>query len=153
MDRNIEIIEPTVFKDERGVFRKYVFPFKAKEQFYSFNHAGVLRGMHFQKGTAKFVYVSSGTVIDIWLNLKTKQWGQITLVEGGNAVYIPAGFAHGFYSVTDSIIHYLQDQPYSKEYEGGVKWDSFGFKLPGLILSERDKNHPHYENFNSYTLL
>lgn len=145
--KKVQLISCLSFNDIRGDFKKFEFPFKIAESFYSTNKAGVFRGMHYQRNTAKFVYVSKGEVLDIWLNLKTGEWGQYHL--GTSGVYIPAGYAHGFYSLTDSVIHYVQDKPYNKDEEGGIAWNSFGFKLPDPILSERDKKHPIYENFCS----
>lgn len=147
----IKIIEPKVFVDEkRGTFTKFEFPFNAAESFYSQNKKNVFRGMHYQHQADKFVYVSKGLVLDVWLNLKTGAWGEVLLKDKG--IFIPAGFAHGFYSLTDSNIHYLQSQAYSKEQEGGIAWNSFGFTLKTKpILSRRDKNHPSYEIFRSNT--
>lgn len=140
-----KLINCLSFSDYRGDFKKFEILFDAAEVFYSSNKTGVFRGMHYQKDTSKFIYISQGEIIDVWLNLKTGEWGQNKL--GSSGIYIPAGFAHGFYSLTDSVIHYLQDKPYSKEDEGGIAWDSFGFKLPVPILSERDIKFPTYEDF------
>jgi len=139
----VKIIEPKVFIDERGIFTKFEYPFNTAESFWSTNRKGVFRGMHYQPNTAKFIYVSKGNVLDVWLNLKTGEWGKTYLKNKG--ILIPEGYAHGFYSLTDSIIHYQQSQAYNKEQERGVKWNSFGFTLPLIpILSERDKNHEDF---------
>lgn len=146
----IKIIEPKVFADERGVFTKFECPFNSGESFYSTNKPDVLRGMHYQKDTAKFVYCSKGAIIDVWLELKTGKWDWILLQNKG--IYIPEGYAHGFYSINESEVHYMQSKPYNKEDEGGILWNSFGFSISDPILSERDKGHPTYDIYRSANL-
>jgi len=142
----VKIIKPKVFEDFRGKLTKFDCPFEVGESFYSTNKAGVFRGMHYQKDTAKFVYASKGNILDVWLNLKTGEWGKVYLHNKG--IVIPKGYAHGFYSLTDSVVHYQQSKAYNPQEEGGIKWDSFGFILPvSPMLSERDKTHPTYEDF------
>ncbi len=112
--KGLKIIEPAVFKDERGAF----FESYNQEKFInagitdnfiqdnqSVSQKGVLRGLHFQTGKfsqAKLVRVIKGSVIDVAVDLRknSKTFGQhfaIELNEANNLMfYIPEGFAHGF---------------------------------------------------------
>jgi dTDP-4-dehydrorhamnose 3,5-epimerase len=163
-DVNIEglkIIEPSLFKDERGMF----FESYNKEQFVkagindnfiqdnqSLSNKGVLRGLHYQNGIhaqAKLVRVIKGSVIDIAVDLRkhSKTFGQhfsIELNDRNNLMfYIPVGFAHGFIALEDdTIFFYKCSALYNKQAEAGIIWNdntlniNWGESKP--IISEKD---------------
>jgi len=67
-------------------------------------------------------------------------------------LYIPKGIAHGFASLEDdTIVNYAQSSSYSKEYDYGIKYNSFGFEWPvdKPIISERDMEFPDFQDWNS----
>ena len=162
--RGLFIIDTIPYKDVRGEFIK---PFSKSafelhglkcdflESFYSISKRGVIRGMHFQippKEHAKLVYVSSGSIIDVVLDLRRdsatyKRFFHIHLYNR-YAIYIPEGFAHGFLSLRDdTIVHYMQTSQYDKKCDCGIRYDSFGFdwegvakehNIDGFIISNRD---------------
>ena len=140
--KGLKIIEPAVFKDERGAF----FESYNQEKFInagitdnfiqdnqSVSQKGVLRGLHFQTGKfsqAKLVRVIKGSVIDVAVDLRknSKTFGQhftIELNEANNLMfYIPEGFAHGFIALEDQTIFvYKCTALYNKEAEGGIIWN------------------------------
>lgn len=166
----VYIIEPDIFIDERGtfvkpfnknVFKKEGLVTNFEENFYSISRKNVIRGMHFQKppkAMAKLVYVSSGAILDIVLDIRKNSptYGQHINIEISDknhlAVYIPAGCAHGFLSLEDdSCTVYLQETVRSVEDELGINIKSLGLDLGAinLIISERDKKLPYLKDFDS----
>jgi dTDP-4-dehydrorhamnose 3,5-epimerase len=134
------IIKPTVFGDERGHF----FESFNQEKFrvltdhdtvfvqdnQSYSTKGVLRGLHFQKGSsaqAKLVRVIKGEVLDVAIDLRagSKTYGKhfgLKISETNNLqLFIPRGFAHGFVVLSeDAIFQYKCDNYYDKAAEGGI---------------------------------
>ena len=119
----------------------------------SFNaRRGTLRGLHFQHAPhaeTKLVRCIRGAVFDVLLDLRPHSatfgdWHAVELSDAnGVAVYVPAGVAHGFQSLTDaSEVLYQIAKRYAPEASDGVRWDdpAFGIDWPirPPILSERD---------------
>jgi dTDP-4-dehydrorhamnose 3,5-epimerase/CDP-3, 6-dideoxy-D-glycero-D-glycero-4-hexulose-5-epimerase len=166
------VLEYDTFKDNRGEFVKTMHKetfetnklnFHFFESFYSISKKNVFRGMHFQFSPHdhdKLVYVVKGAIIDVVLDLRFKSptFGKhfsIELTElNKKGIYIGKGFAHGFLSLeNDTIVEYHTTTVQNKESEGGVKWDSFGCKLPinDPIVSQRDESfHPFNEKLKYF---
>lgn len=166
----LKIIETNHFCDERGTFHKFFskndfeslgLDTSFRESYYSINKKGVIRGMHFQIPPAdhtKLVYVTSGRILDVVLDIRkdSPTYGKYFSVELSSdvakALYIPKGFAHGFLSLEDNTcVHYMQTSCYDKECDCGIRYDSFGFdwKVENPLVSERDKMHPEFNDFDS----
>ncbi|POF33748.1 dTDP-4-dehydrorhamnose 3,5-epimerase [Roseibium marinum] len=121
---------------------------------------GTLRGMHFQrppKADAKLVKCMRGTVFDVIVDLRRGsetfgQWASVTLTaNGGEMIYIPAGFAHGFQTLTpDAELLYFHSDSYSPEHEGGLHHAdpdvAIAWPLEIGTLSERDRTLPPLKN-------
>ena len=158
---DLYILEYKSLKDNRGEFIKTIhkdsflnnkLEFEFVESFYSISKKNVFRGMHFQYTPHvhnKLVNVIKGSIIDIVLDLRSESpsFGKYFTIElselNRKAIYIGKGFAHGFLSLKDdTIIDYHTTTVQNKESEGGVRWDSFGYKLPidNPIVSERDES-------------
>lgn len=137
------VLKPRVFKDDRGHFYES-FNEKVLESILgtkidfiqdnqSCSSKGVLRGLHFQTGSAaqsKLVRVSKGAAFDVAVDLRPnsptfKQWYGIELSEENHLqFFIPKGFAHGFVALKESTIFcYKVDQSYSKVNESGILWN------------------------------
>jgi dTDP-4-dehydrorhamnose 3,5-epimerase len=115
-------------------------------------HCGVIRGMHFQRppqADAKLVRVTQGRVHDVIVDLRTRSPTRgrtfATTLRGdvGTMLYIPAGCAHGFQTLSDDVVvEYLHDHAYSPDRYDGFRYDdpSAGIRwpLPVLSVSERD---------------
>lgn len=164
------IIEPDIFIDERGIFVK---PFSEQifsqlgihseyaESFFSISKKNVIRGMHFQsppQDHAKLIYVPHGAILDVVVDIRKSSptYGQYVSVElndtNRSMIYIPHGCAHGFLSLADdSCTTYLQSTIQSKEHEGGIRFDSFGFdwNVSNPIISKRDLGFMPLEQFDS----
>ncbi|MBP1617638.1 MAG: rfbC 1 [Bacteroidetes bacterium] len=174
---NIEgvvIIEPRIFKDDRGYFFE---SFSQKEfqtkvcrtNFVQDNESkstyGVLRGLHFQTppfAQSKLVRVVQGAVLDVAVDIRigSPTYGQHTSVEltedNHRQFFVPRGFAHGFVVLTDTVIfQYKCDNYYAPQNEGALAWDdpdlAIDWKVPAdkVILSEKDKKHPYLKDFQS----
>jgi dTDP-4-dehydrorhamnose 3,5-epimerase len=117
---DVKIIEPNVFEDERGFFMETWNQKQFEEivtgkptQFVQDNHSkskkGTLRGLHYQtKNTqGKLVHVVTGEVFDVAVDIRKGsptygQWiGEYLSAENKRQLWIPEGFAHGFYVISD----------------------------------------------------
>jgi dTDP-4-dehydrorhamnose 3,5-epimerase len=117
----VKIIEPLVITDERGyIVKPFVYtdlPCDFKQAYYAYSHKGVRRGMCYCQAD-KLVYCSKGKVLDVVLDLKTgKYLTQILSEENHLAIFIPAGYAHGYEALTESIFNYLQTRVWNPEEE------------------------------------
>lgn len=159
-------IEPKVFGDERGYFfesyrRDLSKELGIKEDFVqdnqSFSVKGTLRGLHYQANPyaqAKLVSVSMGKVLDVAVDIRkdSPTYGQHRTVlldsEKHNMFLIPAGFAHGFFALEDSIFTYKCSNYYNKESEGGILWNDtllgINWNAEKPIVSEKDQDLPNF---------
>lgn len=165
----VVILEPTVFGDSRGYFFESFSQRDFEQQTgltgirfvqdnESFSGKGVLRGLHFQKGTsaqAKLVRVVRGAVQDVAVDLRPESptFGRYVSViltgENKRSFFIPKGFAHGFLVLEDdTVFQYKCDEFYHPEAEGSVRWNDpdlgIRWELDGTDphLSEKDKRAP-----------
>jgi dTDP-4-dehydrorhamnose 3,5-epimerase len=159
------IIQPTPIEDSRGIFSenyKLSEFMKAgiKDAFvqenFSISGKGVLRGLHYQKNPyaqAKLVQCTHGAVLDVVVDIRPKSstYGEHIEIElseeNGLMLYVPIGFAHGFYSLKDnSKLVYRCSKEYSPKHDSGIRWNdpTIGIKWPSKdpILSSKDKNLP-----------
>ena len=158
------VIEPTVYKDERGYFVETYNQNDMKEAgldmvFVQDNQSvstrGVLRGLHFQKQfpQGKLVRVVRGKVFDVAVDLRSdsktygKWFGVELSAENMKQFYIPEGFAHGFLVLSDEAeFCYKCTDFYHPGDEGGLAWNDpeIGVEWPleegvDLIISEKDQ--------------
>lgn len=96
------------------------------------SYGGALRGLHFQikeDQQFKLLRVLEGRIFDVFVDVRPEsgtygQWGSLYLSDlGKKQVLIPPGFAHGFLSLTSSIVTYKTDRHESKENSRTLKWD------------------------------
>lgn len=163
--KNVYIIEPKVFGDNRGYFMETYkesdfaeagLNYRFVQDNQSSSRKGVLRGLHFQKTypQAKLVRVLSGEVFDVAVDLRKDsetygQWvGVLLSGENKKQFMIPRGFAHGFVVISDyAEFAYKCDEFYHPEDEGGLLWNDqdIAVEWPDIgeiILSEKDKKNP-----------
>jgi dTDP-4-dehydrorhamnose 3,5-epimerase len=164
------LIEPKVFEDNRGYFFEVHNQNKFKEagieaDFVQDNQSksqqGVLRGMHYQLqpfAQAKLVQVFKGEVKDVVVDMRHGsptygQWQSFILSEDNKRqVFIPKGLAHGFLVLSDEAeFFYKCDHFYSKEHEGGFKYNDpaigINWELDSvdeIHLSEKDQQLPAF---------
>lgn len=169
--KDLWLIEPRVFADERGYFFESfnLNSFKEKTgltpNFVQDNESksskGVLRGLHFQKGEhaqAKLVRVVKGEVLDVAVDLRKdslsygKHYTVRLSAENKRQLFVPRGFAHGFLVLSDTaVFQYKCDNFYNKESEDGLYYASPKLNIDWelednqLILSPKDKVLPNFE--------
>jgi dTDP-4-dehydrorhamnose 3,5-epimerase len=154
------IIEPTVFKDERGYFyecwqQSRYSAIGIKEEFVQDNRSvstkGVLRGLHFQitHPLGQLIWLTEGKIFDVGVDLRYdsptyKQWLSIELhAESLKQIYLPPGFAHGFCVLSDqAAVHYKCTDYYYPEDECGLLWNDLPINWPinCPIISEKDQH-------------
>ena len=160
----VVIIEPRIFKDERGYFYESFSQREFEEKvcrttFVQDNQSkssyGVLRGLHFQKPPhcqSKLVRCIKGAVLDVAVDIRkgSPTYGQHVAVELSEDNYrqffVPRGFAHGFAVLSETaIFQYKCDNFYCKESEGAIAWNdpqlAIDWKIPAdrVLLSEKDR--------------
>ena len=159
-----------MFRDKRGLFVKTLhadafsnlgLERNFAEEYYTFSLPRVLRGLHFQVPPydhLKIVYCAQGEVMDAVVDLRrgSPTYGKHEIFrlspEKGNMVYIPSGFAHGFYVTgIEALMVYKVTTIYSPEHDSGILWNSVGISWPDSapILSEKDHNFPAFEGYKS----
>ena len=162
----VVIIEPRIFRDERGYFYESFSQREFEEKvcrttFVQDNQSkssyGVLRGLHFQKppyAQSKLVRCIKGTVLDVAVDIRkgSPTFGKYVAVElsedNHRQFFIPRGFAHGFAVLSDeAVFQYKCDNFYNKESAGAVAWDDpelcIDWKVPAdkVLLSEKDRQN------------
>lgn len=166
------LLEPKVYKDERGYFaetyNKQIFDEAAgyKVSFVqdnqSFSKMGVIRALHYQVGEhaqAKLVRVLQGEVMDVAVDLRkdSPTFGEhvafVLSAANKKQLFIPRGFAHGFVTLSETAeFFYKCDNYYRKEAEGGIIFNDdtlkINWKLPSesIIVSEKDAALPVLRN-------
>lgn len=171
--QDVKLITPAVFGDNRGFFTESYSDrdFKAAGIDFDFiqdNHslstqAGVLRGLHFQRGKAaqtKLIRVATGAVLDVIVDLRKgsptyKQWEGYILSESNHRqLLVPKGYAHGFVTLTDNVnFLYKCDNYYDAEADGGISFKNpelnidWPIDLDKAITSEKDANQPTLTEF------
>ena len=163
------LIEPERLEDERGFFSRVfcsdVFQERGLCTSYpqwsvSFNERrGTLRGLHFQASPheeTKLVSCTRGAVFDVAVDLRPGSRGRWVAValseENRSSLYIPAGFAHGFQTLTDGaeVLYHISER-YRPEAARGVRWDDPDLaiawpKAEGRIISGRDQALPRFQD-------
>lgn len=162
--KDLYIIEPKVFGDQRGYFmesynaehfREVGLTMTFVQDNESKSSKGVLRGLHFQTRytQGKLVRVTKGEVFDVAVDLRKGsptygQWeGVILSEENKRQFYVPEGFAHGFLVLSDeAVFNYKCTDFYHPEYDSGLLWNDEEVniqwpldRVDNLLLSEKDK--------------
>ncbi len=163
----VVIIEPRIFKDERGYFyesfsqREFdekVMPVRFVQDNESMSVKNVIRGLHYQKmpyTQSKLVRCTQGIVLDVVVDIRkgSPTYGQHITVEltGENhrQLFIPRGFAHGFAVLSDTaVFQYKCDNFYAPQAEAGIQLSDealgIDWRIPmeEAILSGKDLRYP-----------
>ncbi len=167
------VLHPRKYADARGFVAE---TFKASvlrdagvtHEWMQENHSysarvATVRGLHFQAppaAQAKLIRVLRGAIFDVALDIRraSPTYGEHVAVElnaeGMQQLYIPAGFAHGFCTLTDDTeVLYKVSADYAPAQEGGVLWNDadLGVAWPAsaALTSERDAVWPRFKDFVS----
>lgn len=166
---DVLIIEPNVFGDDRGFFfesynKKQLSDIGISAEFVQDNHSrsekNVLRGLHYQvqHPQEKLIRVVVGQVFDVAVDLRRKsptfgRWvGAMLSAENKHQMWIPAGFAHGFYVTSEvaEVIYKCTDF-YASQHERTIAWNdpdlAIAWPLNGVpTLSEKDRDGAPFRN-------
>jgi len=166
------LLVPARFGDHRGFFSENWNRRRMQEagididfvqDNHSFSHAkGTLRGLHFQTpphAQAKLVRCGRGRLFDVAVDIRkgSPTYGHWTgaelSFENGKQLLIPAGFLHGFVTLTEETeILYKCSDYYAPDCDGAVRWDSCGIDWPlagDPVLSAKDEAAPRLDDFDS----
>tara|TARA_A100001035_G_C27651869_1_gene439620 strand:- start:241 stop:810 length:570 start_codon:yes stop_codon:yes gene_type:complete len=160
--KDIKVVYPEIYSDNRGYFYESwnkrdfnieIPNFNLCQENHSYSKRNVLRGLHFQirpHAQAKFVECISGRIIDVVVDIRKDsptfmQWGKVELSDINHIqILIPEGFAHGFYTLSESAhLIYKVNNYWHKASERTIIWDdpflSIDWNLKNKpILSEKD---------------
>ena len=167
----VVIIEPRIFKDDRGYFYESFSQREFEEKvckttFVQDNQSkssyGVVRGLHFQKPPycqSKLVRCIKGAVLDVAVDIRkgSPTFGKYVAVEltedNHRQFFVPRGFAHGFAVLSEeAVFQYKCDNFYNKESEGSVAWDdkalAIDWRIPAdkVLLSDKDRQSKGLDN-------
>ena len=164
----IVVIEPEIFRDERGFFTEMHHEQKfskagIKEHFVQDNRVwsgyACLRGLHYQvrRPQAKMVWVLIGEIFDVAVDIRRSsptfgKWcGCVLSNENKKALYIPKQFAHGYAVVSqEAEVYYKCSDFYAPEYERSIRWNdpdiSIEWPITNPVLSQKDANAPLFKN-------
>lgn len=171
-------VTPFHVDDNRGCFTKdyskEIFEangiaYNLMEVFYTTSYKGVVRALHFQreKQQPKLVRCICGHVYDVVVDLRKysttfKKWVAFDLTgEGREEILVPAGCAHGYLVLEDSIVSYKCSEKFYGEYDDGIIWNDpdiavqWPLELIGgkemTIISDKDMHLQSYKEFmNKY---
>lgn len=171
---DVLLITPRRFGDARGWFAetwsgKALAGTAADTTFVQDNQAfsaakGTLRGLHFQTAPAtqgKLIRALRGAIFDVVVDLRegSKTYGQWVsaelTAEGGEQLWVPRGFAHGYCTITDDCeIFYKVDAPYAPATEGGIIWNDPDLAIPWPVdgeplLSAKDQVLPRLKDLGA----
>lgn len=160
----VMVLEPQVFGDDRGFFlesfsaRRFAELTGCGDAFVQDNHSrstkGVLRGLHYQlppMAQGKLVRVVSGEIFDVAVDIRRSspnfgKWVGVNLsAQNKHQLWVPKGFAHGFYVVSDiaEVVYKVTDY-YAPRHECCLRWDdaAVGIRWPlsgAPSLSAKDR--------------
>lgn len=163
------VVRPQRLRDERGYFTRVW----CREEFAGINvnlsmeqasvsyniRKGTLRGLHYTAAPSaecKLVRCQRGAIFDVIVDLRPESPTYMTHfaieldVDGGVALFVPQGVAHGFQTLADhSEIHYMMTEAYIAEHARGVRYDdpAFGIRwpLPVSAIHDRDRDYPPFD--------
>lgn len=171
----VKLLRPRRYEDERGSFvesysQRSLADVGITTAFVQDNDVvthgfGVVRGLHFQippEEQHKLIRVVSGRIFDVVVDLRrgSPTFGtqlSVTLTaDGGEQLFVPAGLAHGYCTLTETVhVIYKVSEFYAPVCEGGVAWDDIDLGIdwpvePGAAsLNERDRNWPRLSEFQT----
>jgi len=161
----VVLIEPEVFRDDRGFFMEVYNQndfkgFGLSHCFVQENHSlsmkDTLRGLHYQKNPmaqSKLVRVVRGEVFDVAVDLRRgspsygKYVSRVLSDVNRLMLYVPEGFAHGFCVLSDEAeVTYLTTGVYAPEYDAGVIWCdeelAIDWPIKDPVVSKKDAGQP-----------
>lgn len=171
---DVLLIEPEVHEDSRGFFletwrNEWFSQLGHEYTFVQDNHSksskGTLRGLHYQlhRAQGKLVRVIQGKIFDAVVDMRRSsltfgQWeGVLLSADNRKMLWVPPGFAHGFYVLSDTAeMVYKCTDYYSAKHERNLLWNDseVGIKWPlidsDVLMSEKDVNAKLFSQCETY---
>jgi dTDP-4-dehydrorhamnose 3,5-epimerase len=171
----VQLLKPRHFHDSRGYFVE-TYSERTSQHIGMTGHfvqdnqslsrqRGTIRALHFQvppMSQAKLIRVLVGSIFDVAVDLRVGSpsyghWVAKTLkAEGGQQLFVPRGFAHGFCTLEpNTLVAYKVDEYYSPEYEQGLLWNDptlaidWPVTAEAAVLSAKDQTHGLFADFVS----
>ena len=162
--KRIKLFLNNKFYDQRGYFKEILLEKKINKKFpffvMSYSKKNVLRGLHIQvnKPQGKFITVIKGKIFDVAVDLRKnsktfgKHFSHILSEKNSKSIYIPEGFAHGFYCLDkENYIVYSCTNYREKKSEVGIKYNdpNLNIKWPEkkTIISKKDRQNITFSEF------
>lgn len=151
---DVKLLEPQVFGDERGCFfetfrqddfKQQIADLDFVQENQSHSVQGTLRGLHYQliRPQGKLVRVVYGEIFDVCVDLRRNspsfgQWtGHILSADNKRQLWVPPGFAHGFYVLSNQAhCLYKSTDYYAPNDEHSIKWDDDALNIAWPLLAE-----------------
>jgi dTDP-4-dehydrorhamnose 3,5-epimerase len=166
----LKVVQLKIYHDNRGFFverfnKKLFQDLGLPVDYFQDNHSlsapNVIRGLHFQNNPsqAKLVGCLRGKILDVAVDIRkdSPTFGKYFSIElsgeNGKLLFIPAGFAHGFavLCVETADVMYKVDNPFSKEGDGGIRFNDpdlkIDWQIANPIISDKDKNLPLFADY------
>ncbi|MDC2969658.1 dTDP-4-dehydrorhamnose 3,5-epimerase [Candidatus Pelagibacter sp.] len=165
-NKELIIVHNQSYKDKRGYFKEILLEKNIKKKFpflvMSYSKKNVLRGLHLQmkKSQGKYISVIKGKIFDVAVDLRknSKKYGKayaVTLSEkNSKSLFIPAGFAHGFFAMGEEnyIIYSCTNYRDSKS-EVSIKYNDKRLKIKWpskkILISKKDLNAMSFDEFEN----
>lgn len=167
---DLYLIEPTLHKDQRGLFietfnnkiYKKIINEELVQDNFCISKKNVLRGMHFTtQPQSQLITILDGKIFDVFVDLRKNSstygmWQGFDLSSDKiQQIYMPYGFAHGYCVLSNAAsIHYKVSKHYNKEHENGFIWNdtNVGIKWPikRPIVSDRDENFATFDSIKYF---
>lgn len=173
----VVLLTPKVFGDHRGFFletfrdnefRKHVGFFDFVQDNHSGSTQGILRGLHYQlqQAQGKLVRAAVGEIFDVAVDIRKgsptfgKWVGTHLSAENRHQLWIPPGFAHGLYVISEwAEVLYKATDYYAPEWDRSLRWDDPTINITWPLvngkpptLSEKDTKAPTLENAEIYPI-
>jgi dTDP-4-dehydrorhamnose 3,5-epimerase len=144
------LLKPKIFNDNRGRFSETYKNqpnsiIECKQINYSYSHKGVIRGIH-KTPYAKLITCALGQVFDVCVDLRKdsptylEHFGIKLNPESMQQLYIPKNCGHAFYSITESLVVYIQESLYDPNVDETFCYKNYNIPWPDAaqIISEKD---------------
>lgn len=165
--KDVLLIEVDKYLDDRGFFiesfntKKFGLEYDFVQDNHSMSSKGVLRGLHYQINhpQGKLVRCISGTIYDAIVDLRKSsetfgQWFGVQLNRPEVQLWVPPGFAHGFYTISEKAhVTYKTTDYYYPKHDRTLLWNDLDINwniLEEPILSEKDKYGKTFNDCDKY---
>ncbi|MCF7815277.1 MAG: dTDP-4-dehydrorhamnose 3,5-epimerase [Candidatus Cloacimonetes bacterium] len=165
--KDLKIITPDIFSDERGYFfemfhtkkfKEMEIPINFVQDNQSFSKYRTIRGLHYQIGEfaqGKLVHVVQGKILDVAVDIRfsSPTFGKYFSIELSDSnqkfIWIPPGFAHGFSVLSETaVMFYKCTAVYSPTHERGILFNdpdlNIDWKIENPLVSEKDRKNSNF---------